>query len=162
MDDVSFFLVFLAIVLVGAIVWAGAGGPAGIFRRDRPGGVLDNGLTDSGLLDRGFEQPVANLPPVLLPADATPADVDRVRFSLGLRGYRMDQVDQVLDDLRDQLAAKREEVEQLKERLLEMQRTAQNPAAPSSAAPPHEAPSPAASPEQAPHGVGRTAAEDGN
>jgi DivIVA domain-containing protein len=157
MDDVSFFLVFVAILLVGAVVWGGAGGPSGIFRRGRPGGVRDDGLINSGLLDGGFGQPVANLPPVLLPADATPADVDRVRFSLGLRGYRMDQVDQVLDDLRDQLAAKREEVEQLKERLLEMQRTAQNPAAP-----PHEAPSPAASPEQAPHGVGRTAAEDGN
>ena len=92
----SFFLVFLAIVLVGAVVWASAGGPSGTFRHGRPGGV-----GDSGLLDGGFEQPLPNLPPVLLPADAVPADVDRVRFSLGLRGYRMDQVDQVLDELRD-------------------------------------------------------------
>ncbi|HYH75931.1 MAG TPA: DivIVA domain-containing protein [Arthrobacter sp.] len=153
----SFFLVFLAIVLVGAVVWAGAGRPAGIFRRGRP-----SGARDSGLLDGGFEQPVANLPPVLLPADAAPADVDRVRFSLGLRGYRMDQVDQVLDDLRDQLAAKREEVEQLKARLLEVQRTAQNPVAPSLAARSLAAPSPVAAPEQAPHGVGRTPAEDGD
>jgi DivIVA domain-containing protein len=143
---VSFFLVFLAIVLVGAVVWAGAGGPAGVFRRGRPGGVRD-----SGLLDSGFEQPVANLPPVLLPADAAPADVDRVRFSLGLRGYRMDQVDQVLDDLRDQLEAKRGEVEQLKARLLEAQRAAQNPAAASATA----------APEQGPPGLGRTAAGDG-
>ncbi len=37
---------------------------------------------------------------------AEPADVDRLRFAVGLRGYRMDQVDQVLDELRDQLAAK--------------------------------------------------------
>jgi len=159
---VSFFLVFLAIVLVGAVVWAGAGRPAGIFRRARPSGARDSGLIDSGLLDGGFEQPVANLPPVLLPADAAPADVDRVRFSLGLRGYRMDQVDQVLDDLRDQLAAKREEVEQLKARLLEVQRTAQNPVAPSLAARSLAAPSPVAAPEQAPHGVGRTPAEDGD
>jgi DivIVA domain-containing protein len=144
---VSFFLVFLAIVLVGAVVWAGAGnGQAGVFRRGRPGAVRD-----SGLLNGGFEQPVANLPPVLLPADAMPADVDRVRFSLGLRGYRMDQVDQVLDDLRDQLDAKRKEVEQLEARLLEVQRVAPSPAAPS--------PSPA--PEQAPQGLGRTAAEEG-
>jgi DivIVA domain-containing protein len=106
MDAVSFFLVFLAIVLIGATVWAGAGGPSGVFRRRRP--------SNGGLLDGGFEQPVANLPPVLLPAEAAPADVDRVRFSLGLRGYRMDQVDQVLDELRDQLAAKHEEVERLR------------------------------------------------
>ena len=156
----SFFLVFLAIVLVGAVVWAGAGGQASVFRRGRPGGVRD-----SGLLDGGFGQPVPNLPPVLLPADAAPADVDRVRFSLGLRGYRMDQVDQVLDDLRDQLAAKREEVEQLKARLLEVQRMAQNPAAPLPA--PEEAPEEALeqaleqAPDVAPQGRGRTTAEDG-
>lgn len=141
----SFFLVFLAIVLVGAVVWAGAGGRAAMFRRSRPGGVPEGGFLESGLLDGGFEQPVANLPPVLLPADALPADVDRVRFSLGLRGYRMDQVDQVLDDLRDQLAAKREEVERLKARLLEGQRVAQDPP----------------DPEQAPPGPGRSTAEDG-
>ena len=147
----SFFLVFLAIVLVGAVVWAGAGnGQLGVFRRGRPGGVRD-----SGLLNGGFEQPVANLPPVLLPADAMPADVDRVRFSLGLRGYRMDQVDQVLDDLRDQLDAKRNEVEQLKARLLEAQRVAPSPAAPS------PAPAPSSAPGQAPQGLGRTAAEEG-
>jgi DivIVA domain-containing protein len=143
---VSFFLVFVAIVLVGAVLWAGAGGPASVFRRGGQGGVRD-----SGLLDGGFEQPVANLPPVLLPADAAPADVDRVRFSLGLRGYRMDQVDQVLDDLRDQLDAKRKEVEQLKARLLEVQRAAQSPAPAS----------PSAAPEQAPQDLGRTTAEDG-
>ena len=153
MDGVSFFLVFLAIVLVGAVVWAGAGGQAGVFRRSRPGGVRDSGLTGSGLLDGGFGQPVPNLPPVLLPADAAPADVDRVRFSLGLRGYRMDQVDQVLDDLRDQLAAKREEVEQLKARLLEVQRMVQDTAAP--------LPAPEQATDDAPQGPGRTTAEDG-
>lgn len=115
MGAVSFFLVFLAIVLIGATVWAGAGGPHGIFRRGRTGA----GLLDHELLGGGFEQPVANLPPVLLPAEAAPADVDRVRFSLGLRGYRMDQVDQVLDELRDQLAAKDQEVERLGKLLLE-------------------------------------------
>jgi DivIVA domain-containing protein len=151
---VSFFLVFLAIVLVAAVVWAGAGGHAGVLRRGRSGGVRDRGL-----LDGGFEQPVPNLPPVLLPADAAPADVDRVRFSLGLRGYRMDQVDQVLDDLRDQLAAKREEVEQLKARLLDAQGVTQSPAVPSPA--PVQAPEPSPAPEQAPQGRGRTAAEDG-
>ncbi len=61
-----------------------------------PGAVYQDGLA----------APVANLPPVLLPAEPEPADVDRLRFSLGLRGYRMDQVDEVLDRLRDELAAK--------------------------------------------------------
>lgn len=103
----SFFLVFLAIVLVGAVAWASLG------RRAR--GAGDRPLPV--LLDGGFEQSPANLPPVLLPAGAAPEDVDRVRFSLGLRGYRMDQVDQVLDELRDQLAAREQEVEELRARL---------------------------------------------
>lgn len=103
----SFFLVFLAVVLVGAVAWASLG------RRPRTGG----GRPLPALLDGGFEQPPANLPPVLLPANAAPEDVDSVRFSLGLRGYRMDQVDQVLDDLRDQLAARHREVAELRARL---------------------------------------------
>jgi len=104
---VTFFLVFLAVALIGAVLWAGAGGRPG-----KPGG-----RALPALLDAGLDQPPANLPPVLLPANAAPQDVDRVRFSLGLRGYRMDQVDQVLDELRDQLAASRHEVEILKARL---------------------------------------------
>lgn len=92
----SFFLVFLAILLVGAVLWATLGQRG---RSATPGSAL-------GSLEEGFGQPVANLPPVLLPAAAVAADVDRIRFGLGLRGYRMDQVDQVLDDLRDQLAAR--------------------------------------------------------
>ena len=103
----TFFLVFLAVALIGAVLWAGAGG--------RPGKPGSRALP--ALLDAGLDQPPANLPPVLLPANAAPQDVDRVRFSLGLRGYRMDQVDQVLDELRDQLAASRHEVEILKARL---------------------------------------------
>ena len=101
---VSFFLVFLAIAVVGVVFWVGLG--------------LRSGKKGNGplpvLLDGGFEQPPANLPPVLLPAQAAPEDVDRVRFSLGLRGYRMDQVDQVLDELRDQLAAKQTEIDRLR------------------------------------------------
>ncbi len=104
----SFFLVFLAIVLVGAVLWASLG------RRPRKSGHRPL----PALLDGGFEQPPANLPPVLLPANAAAEDVDRVRFSLGLRGYRMDQVDQVLDELRDQLAARQQEVDELRARLL--------------------------------------------
>lgn len=111
---VSFFLVFLAIGLVGAVFWVGLG-----LRSGRKG----NGPLPV-LLDGGFEQPPANLPPVLLPARAAPEDVDRVRFSLGLRGYRMDQVDQVLDELRDQLASKQEEIDALRAELLALQEDA--------------------------------------
>ncbi|NUP60396.1 MAG: DivIVA domain-containing protein [Pseudarthrobacter sp.] len=103
----SFFLVFLAVVLVAAVLWAGLG------RRSRKPGDAPLPV----LLDGGFEEPPANLPPVLLPADAGPEDINRVRFSLGLRGYRMDQVDQVLDELRDQLAARDTEVAQLRAQL---------------------------------------------
>ncbi|WP_350001876.1 DivIVA domain-containing protein [Pseudarthrobacter sp. WHRI 8279] len=110
----SFFLVFLAIGLVGAVFWVGLG-----LRSGRKG----NGPLPV-LLDGGFEQPPANLPPVLLPARAAPEDVDRVRFSLGLRGYRMDQVDQVLDELRDQLASKQEEIDALRAELLALQEDA--------------------------------------
>lgn len=124
MDAVSFFLVYLAIVLIAATLWAGAGGRRGILRSLRRGSEPAAGDEDpeNPILYPGFGQPPANLPPVLLPAEAAPADVDRVRFSLGLRGYRMDQVDQVLDELRDQIAAKDEEMGRLRARLLEVER----------------------------------------
>lgn len=97
----SFFLIFLAIALVGAAFLLGTGRAPRFFHGRRG---ADAG--EPRVLDDGFDQPVANLPPVLLPAEAEPADVDRLRFAIGLRGYRMDQVDQVLDELRDQLATK--------------------------------------------------------
>lgn len=96
--------------LIGVVFWIGLG--------------LRSGKTGAGLLPglpgAGFEQPPANLPPVLLPAQAAPEDIDRVRFSLGLRGYRMDQVDQVLDELRDQLASKQQEIDGLRAALVAM------------------------------------------
>ncbi|MGN7147894.1 DivIVA domain-containing protein [Arthrobacter sp. SAFR-179] len=107
----SFFLVFLAVVLVAAVLWAGLG------RRSRKTG----GAVLPGLLDGGFEEPPANLPPVLLPERAAPGDIEQVRFSLGLRGYRMDQVDQVLDELRDQLATRDAELAGLRSRLAAME-----------------------------------------
>ncbi|SEP61752.1 DivIVA domain-containing protein [Arthrobacter sp. OV608] len=110
----SFFLVFLAVLLIGAVIWTSVGGRAG----------KQGGRQLPSVLVGGLEEPPANLPPVLLPANAAPQDVDSVRFSLGLRGYRMDQVDQVLDELRDQLAASRNEVETLKARLAEVARQA--------------------------------------
>ncbi|MEE2521294.1 DivIVA domain-containing protein [Pseudarthrobacter sp. J75] len=101
----SYFLVFLAVALLGAVAWFATG----TRRRGRAGSVHDV------ILDDALGEPVANLPPVLLPEAVAPADVDKVRFSLGLRGYRMDQVDQVLDRLRDQLAARDAEIARLRQ-----------------------------------------------
>jgi len=49
--------------------------------------------------------PPQDRPPLDLPSDDLgPADVDGVRFAVGLRGYRMDEVDEVLDRVADDLA----------------------------------------------------------
>jgi DivIVA domain-containing protein len=101
---VSFFLVFVAIVLAAVAILVGTDLVPRIFRR-RAG---EQPFND------GFDEPVASLPAVLLPADAKPADVDRIRFAVGLRGYRMDQVDQVLDELRDQIDRKDREIARLR------------------------------------------------
>ena len=102
---VSFFLIFLAIMLIGVAVLLGTGVASRVFRRG----------ADARPFDDGFDEPVASLPPVLLPEDPEPSDVDHLRFAVGLRGYRMDQVDQVLDELRDQLAAKDRKIADLGE-----------------------------------------------
>ena len=47
----------------------------------------------------------------LPPGPLTPADVDGLRFSRALRGYRMDEVDAVLARLRDELAASAQRAE---------------------------------------------------
>lgn len=52
------------------------------------------------------QDPLSTLPPVLLPQDPRAEDVARVRLSSGLRGYRMDQVDAVLDRLEGALRAR--------------------------------------------------------
>lgn len=104
MGAVSFFLVFLAVALLGVTVFFGTG--VGTKFRSRS--------AVNGVLEEGFDEPVASLPPVLLPADPKPSDVDHLRFALGLRGYRMDQVDQVLDELRDKLAEKDAEIARLR------------------------------------------------
>src|SRR5699024_6345622 len=67
--------------------------------------------------EKGMVQPLAeplpSLPPVVLPEakDIVAQDISEIRFAICLRGYRTDQVDQVLDRLteaveqRDQLIA---------------------------------------------------------
>jgi DivIVA domain-containing protein len=110
MGAVSFFLVFLAIALIGVTLLIGTDFASRVLRSRR--GAVGEGVAD------GFDDPVASLPPVLLPAHPQPSDIDHVRFALGLRGYRMDQVDQVLDELRDHLAEKDREIARLRTALL--------------------------------------------
>jgi DivIVA domain-containing protein len=51
-----------------------------------------------------------------LPAGpVSPADVEAVRFAIGLRGYRMDQVDDVLDRLGREIASRDDRIAVLEE-----------------------------------------------
>lgn len=75
---------FLEILVVAVIVMAVGGFISGWFPGMQP---APPDVTDD------------NLPPGRLAA----TDVDRARFGLAFRGYRMDEVDAVLDRLRDRL-----------------------------------------------------------
>ncbi|MCX6418433.1 MAG: DivIVA domain-containing protein [Actinobacteria bacterium] len=56
-----------------------------------------------------------DVPPVALPEDrwTIGADLDRTRFGVGLRGYRMEQVDEVLDRVSRDLVQREEYVADL-------------------------------------------------
>jgi len=58
----------------------------------------------------------ADRPPARLPDDRAvrPTDVNALRLGVGLRGYRMDEVDDVLDVLADELARRDEEIARLR------------------------------------------------
>ncbi|MCQ1985429.1 DivIVA domain-containing protein [Arthrobacter sp. zg-Y844] len=81
----TLLLVFLAIAVLGLATVFGIG-------RLRPGSAGTVPATVQGL-----PEPDPRLPPVLLPEHPVAGDVSRLRFSMALRGYRMDQVDTVLD-----------------------------------------------------------------
>lgn len=72
----------------------------------------------AGRVRGGLPAPTSTLPEVDLPADHIGVqDVDAVRFSVGFRGYRMDEVDAVLDRLGLELGAREEEIRELREQL---------------------------------------------
>ncbi len=72
----------------------------------------------AGRVRGGLPEPTSTRPEVELPAEAIGTrDVDAVRFSVGFRGYRMDEVDDVLDRLGLELGAREEEIRELRERL---------------------------------------------
>ncbi|GAB4099912.1 DivIVA domain-containing protein [Sinomonas halotolerans] len=101
----SLFLVFIAIAVAGGLAWFAAG--------------VARGRTEGERVAAGFAEPPAQLPPVLLPEHPTPDDVDRLRFSLAFRGYRMDQVDEVLARLRDRIGVQAALIEALTDQLAE-------------------------------------------
>lgn len=80
----SLLLVLLALGVVGVV------------------GAVAAGAVTGGLAPVAHDRPAPALPPGPLGA----ADVAGVRFSTALRGYRMDEVDAVLDRLREELAAR--------------------------------------------------------
>ena len=70
----------------------------------------------AGVVRGGLDDPTTTRPDVLLPDDALRgSDLAAVRFSLGLRGYRMDEVDEVLDRAAAELDARAGEIDQLGE-----------------------------------------------
>jgi DivIVA domain-containing protein len=107
---VSLFLVFLAIAAAGAVAMA----VSGRFSRGTPPPAGAGWQHGEVAKLEGLSEPDPRLPPVLLPDLPGPADIERLRFSVALRGYRMDQVDQVLDALRVALADRDRTIAQLR------------------------------------------------
>nr|WP_231713090.1 DivIVA domain-containing protein [Arthrobacter sp. zg-Y769] len=95
-------MVFLAIAVLGLAAVLGIG-------RLRPAPV-DAGVRTTV---QGLPEPDPRLPPVLLPEHPEPGDISRLRFSVALRGYRMGQVDAVLDRLAEALAERDARIRQL-------------------------------------------------
>ncbi len=57
------------------------------------------------------------LPPVLLPEDPVAEDIDKVRFAVGFNGYRVEEVDDFLDKVRDELTLRNQRIAELEARL---------------------------------------------
>lgn len=61
-----------------------------------------------------MSEPVRTRPGTGLPSEPDADDVVGVRFDTAARGYRMDQVDDVLDALRDRIAGQQAEIDRLR------------------------------------------------
>jgi DivIVA domain-containing protein len=69
----------------------------------------------AGRIAGGLDEPSSSLPGRGLPEGRVGvADLEQVRFSPALRGYRMDEVDDVLDRLTEELQLRDEEIAQLR------------------------------------------------
>ncbi|MHB8342647.1 MAG: DivIVA domain-containing protein [Mycobacteriales bacterium] len=88
-------LVWIAVVIAALVVF----GAAAVITGDTPPFTpVPPDTADIGLPDRPME----------------PTDVDLVRFGLAFRGYRMAEVDETLDRLHQELAARDAEIERLR------------------------------------------------
>lgn len=77
-------------------------------------------------LVKPLAEPLPTLPPVLLPdaEELSAHDIQDIRFAVGLRGYRTDQVDQVLDRLETTLAERDEQIVALRKAVEDANRQA--------------------------------------
>jgi DivIVA domain-containing protein len=75
-----------------------------------------------------MSEPMPDRPDLALPRDSMLArtDVDRVRFSVGARGYRMDEVDDVLDRLAREIQVREDRIAVLEGRAPESAEPEQN------------------------------------
>lgn len=69
------------------------------------------GAVAAGVVRGGMRDPETSVPDVGVPGDRlSDADVGDLRFAVGLRGYRMDQVDAVLDRVATELRTRTTEL----------------------------------------------------
>lgn len=72
-----------------------------------------------GKITGGLGEPSSSLPAQGLPAgEVQPDSLDAVRFSPALRGYRMSEVDAVLDRLTHELARRDDEISRLRQEMI--------------------------------------------
>lgn len=92
------FLIFLAVVVLGAAIFFVVG-------RSRPNKVppkvIERAVNspDGQALLVGLHEPTPVLPPTLLPEHPRAEDVQNMKLAVGLRGYRADHVDAVIETL---------------------------------------------------------------
>ncbi|MCC3294905.1 DivIVA domain-containing protein [Arthrobacter sp. zg-Y411] len=96
----TLLLVFLAIAVLGVAAAFSSG------RLRSASAEQDSGVVRGPAEVQGLAEPDPRLPPVLLPQDPGADDISRLRLSVAPRGYRMDQVDAVLERLARALAEK--------------------------------------------------------
>jgi DivIVA domain-containing protein len=105
----------------------------------------------AGKVRGGLPAPTSTRPDVELPGDEPGTvgteDVDQVRFSVGFRGYRMDEVDDVLDRLGLELGSRDEQIRELRERLSGGPETVSSSAVPASFERPAARPAATAEPD---------------